>query len=70
MYSAYVQNSHHQREEGEVGCSALLCSAQLSQSAYTERPNPLIEEETPLPSSDRGNTDGKEIALAYFRKVG
>jgi hypothetical protein len=38
-------------------------AALLSQSAYTERPiPPLVEQETLLPSSDRGDTDRKEIA--------
>jgi hypothetical protein len=41
-------------------------SAVLSQRAYTEGPiPPLVEEETPLPSSDVGegiDTDRKEIA--------
>jgi hypothetical protein len=39
--------------EGQGGCPALL----LDQSNYTERPNPpLVEEETPLSSSDTGDT--------------
>jgi hypothetical protein len=37
-------------------------AALLSQSAYIERQNhPPVEEETPLPSSDKGDTDRKEI---------
>jgi hypothetical protein len=33
------------------------CAALLSQSAYTESPiRPLAEEETPLPNSDKGDT--------------
>jgi hypothetical protein len=41
-------------------------AALLSQSAYTERPIPLlVEEETPLPSSDRGGhrQEGDSISL-------
>jgi hypothetical protein len=49
------------------------CAGLLSHSAYTERLIlPLVEEETPLPSREGANryTDRKEIAQAYFRKVG
>jgi hypothetical protein len=37
-------------------------AASLCQSVYTERPiPPLVEEVTPLPSSDKGKTHGQKI---------
>jgi hypothetical protein len=50
-------------------------TALLSQSIYTERPFPPLVEEGTLLSSSNGvvggeDTDRKQIAEAYFRKVG
>jgi hypothetical protein len=60
MFKTDNIQSPYQREQEEV-----RCSAQLSQNAYAERLiPPLVEEETPLHSSDGGgeeHTDRKEI---------
>jgi hypothetical protein len=57
MFKTDNIQSQSEREE-EVCCCA--------QSAYTERLNPLfIEEETPLPSSDKGThkQEGAHLSL-------
>lgn len=68
MYPFYTDNIQSPSErERETRRTAAV----LSQSAYT-----IVEEEIPLRSSDMGGTqkykhkDIKEIAWAYFRKLG
>jgi hypothetical protein len=56
MYYVYVQNRQYRMRSGAL----------LSQCAYTERPiPPLVEEKTPLPSSDQRDTKIQVATISF-----